>query len=461
MSLLELNDQDENDNGDGSEEQAPVTPRVDPTAFRGITVDTNYVPSSAMLTWVEGSNWSVDYYSQLLGEDNEPTPQALDRDPPYQQYQRIKHMDLKVTDPINFDQDPTNRTMTVTGSATTFPFLVPNVGDMFTADIGDGRTGAFTVTEARRQTILRDSVYTIEYELVEELTEARQEDLERKTVKTLRYSRRSLHSGCGPFVTDAEFERQLTDQQWIDDLFADYLRDFFSRNHSTLLVPDQSQPTFDAFVVWALLQLFSPQTVPIMRRVKDLNVMAERVMFQTTVWDALLRCRESALAYGVEQVCLASTARFAGRPTLQSLGYTGIPYVVFPANTASDVDTEYYRGGDTPPAGQALRSPQTQTDHDYFQRRDDGDLDPVERPPAIHPVTQDDYYVFSEAFYTGNEEEQSQLELLAGEALNGEALTRTRLNQVLADIDRWAPLERFYYVPVVLILLKLASRRGS
>jgi hypothetical protein len=449
-----------------------VNPRIEPEVFRGITVDTEYTPSSALLTWVEGSNWTVDYFSQILGADSEPTPQALDRSVTYQSYRRVKGMHLKVTSPLGFSQDPTIRTMEVRGSGITYPFLVPNKGDMFVADIGDGRVGVFTVTLATRATILRDSVYNVEYVMVSELTNERLADLERKSLETYHYSHASLVSGCGPFVTAQELTRSDRYQTLFRQLVQRYLSDFFSPEHSTLLVPDQLKKTYDHFATKAVLQVLDSRLDQRIRRIRELNVTAEPVMSQPTFWDALVRLDTSLLYGATRQAFLLSTNHFKGRPTLQALGYTGIPRVVFPEDVSTDVDSQYDHDDSRVMTGIPFRegrprrplpgAPLTQAERNlrYFQPTPPLDgVDPWRLPPDLHPVAIDPYYVLSAAFYNEDKANQSKLEMLVWQALKREAMNLEQFDSLLEQVLDWDNLERFYYYPILFILLKRAGAR--
>ncbi len=456
---------------EGATPPPAITPHIEPAVFDGITVDTEYTPSSALLTWVEGSNWTVDYYSQVLGSDNEPTPQDINRDPIYQQYKLIKAMDLKVTNPLSFSQDPQLRTMEVRGSGITYPFLVPNKGDMFVADVGDGRVGVFTITEALRSTILRDSVYTVEFMMVAELDRTRLNDLERKTIETYHYSQDSLIRGCGPFVTEQEKTRHQRYAELRHELIRRYLTDFLSQEHSTLLVPDQLRKTYDHFVTRAVNMLVSTQDDMRLRRVKELNVTAEPVMSQPTLWDALIRLDDTRL-YGTTQkaTCL-STNYFRGRPTMQALGYTGISRVVFPMEASTAVDAQYDSEDATVPQGipfregrprRPLEGPhkdQATRNPIYFQTTPlSHGIEPWKLPADIHPVVKDEYYVLSRAFYQRDKPAQSKLEQLTYQALRGEALNLDQLDHVLERTLEWDNLERYYYHPILFVLLKLGMQ---
>lgn len=447
---------------------SPITPKIESKFFDGITVDTSYVPSSALLTWIEGSNWRVEYFSQVLGADNEPTPLDIHREAAYQQYRRIRDMDLKVTQPISFSQDSSTNVMTVTGAGMTYPFLVPNKGDMFIADVGDGRVGLFTVTQATRATILRDSVYSIEYTMTRELDRTHMDDLESKTIEEFHYSQASLISGCGPFVTEADKVRGEDYAKLRCELLSMYLTDFFSYEHNTLLVPDQLNQTYDHFLTRFFNRTIGTDEDKRVRRVRELNVSAEPIMGQPTIWDAVMRLDDMRLFGVPREAHCVSTAYFRGRPTLQAIGYTGIPRLVFPKGPSSDVDSFYdmehtrrpigipfHEGRPRRPTGeyvsQAVRNPL------WFQAGEPNSGDPWRVPPDIHPVVHDEHYVLSRAFYEENPAEQSKLEQLVMQALKGEPLNLPQLDALLVSVREWDNLERFYYYPLLFVLLQLGA----
>lgn len=449
-----------------------VLPKIQPTEFDGITIDTSYAPSSALLTWVEGSNWTVDYFSQVLGADVEPTPQAIEREPIYQQYKRIKGMHLKVTTPIGFSQEAPINSMLVTGAALTYPFLIPNYGDMFIADIGDGRAGIFTVTRATRQTILRDTVYAIEYELVSELTTERLNDLERKTIQTFFYSQASMITGCGPFVTEEAQVRQDLFQRLYLEMVARYLTDFFSIENSTLLIPDQLKPAYDHFVTRFLLSILDSTMDKRIRRIREMNISLENVMTQPTLWDGVQEGDAKKLYGATRKAHLVSTRFFRGQPNLQALGYTGIDRLAFPIEAPTDVDSQYDHEDRHRPPGIPFREgrprrplpgpyvDQATRNAIWFQPTPlmDG-VPPWKLPPDIHPVVIDEYYVLSEAFYNEDAAHQSKLEMLVWQALKHEALNLDQLEGCLERALDWDNLERYYYYPLVFMLLKVAGAR--
>ncbi|MNC17282.1 hypothetical protein D3C75_651560 [compost metagenome] len=199
--------------------------------------------------------------------------------------------------------------------------------------------------------------------------------------------------------------------------------------------------------------------------------MGDLVMKQPTIYDAVLRGDPVQLYGSTERVHLVSTANFRGSPLLQAIGYTGIPYIVYPQDAPTDVDSQYDQRDVNRPVGLPMREGRprrpepgeyrTQAERDpvFFRAIPDDVVDiPIWKKPAtIHPVVTDDFYVLSEAFYREGLG-QSKLELLVRQFLNRESLHEEQFNDMLATVYDWDNLERYYYHPLVIALLKTKLR---
>jgi hypothetical protein len=196
-------------------------------------------------------------------------------------------------------------------------------------------------------------------------------------------------------------------------------------------------------------------------------------MQQPTVSDAILR-RDPARLYGCTQKAnLVSTNYFKGRPTLQAMGYTGISRIAYPEDAPTDVDSQYDRENTHLPIGIPYREglprrplpgpymTQAERSLPFFRRLPDdlsSDIPAWKLPPTIKPVVVDSYYMFSEAFYTQQRHLMSKLELLTTSLILKEEMNYSQLDAVLDSVYDWDNLERFYYHPVVIALLKAAVR---
>lgn len=452
----------------------PVQVRAYPEAYRGIAIDTKYSPKSSMLAWINGSNWRVTYFSQLLDFTQEPTPLALDRTPPYQQYQRINGIDIKVNQSLDISSDERVRRFAVTGSGHTYPALTPNQGDMMIGDIGDGRAGLFTITSARRETYLRDSTYAVEWKMVGFLTDQQMANLEEKTQLTFYWDANKLGCGCNPYVTDVEHAANGEFAKMKEDITKRYIGDFYSRQFSTFMVPDQLEYTYDHFVMKLLMSILDLSRSWNLRKARILNVMSEPVMSEPTVWDMIVNQNQTVGCGATERAHLVMTMISQWKPELQAIGFSGIPRMVFPIDAPTNIDSQYKGTNRCMPAGIPFRpgqprrplpgpyKSQMDRNENWFKRVPPEEQNELEAawkyPPDIKPVTCDDYYVFSEAFYYEDAKLQSKLELLTWQMIKGESLNKNQLLSVIKCCLSWDNLERFYYHPVLIMMLGYAIR---
>lgn len=431
-------------------------------------VDTSYEPLASLLQYVDGSSWEVEYYSQVLGADSEPGPLQLNRSPTDQQYVKISNMELRVISPLAPVQESPGRSMEVRGNALVYPHITPNVGDMFVADIGDGRAGVFAITRADRKTHLRESHVEVEYQLVDygDKSAPHRLNLELKTVKRTVFHREFMHWGQNPQILEGEYGDLVELKHLYRDLTNFYVKDFYSTQFRTLLIPNQDQVAYDPFLTDAVLDWLSVDDVPMLRRVRRLTVSANRNAESYTLWSALSRLNDSYLHTAVHHVRLLNTRAFQGLPEISSIYYTGVCLVACPMDPRTDVDAPYDEQAGCFSDGNLLSQTGLRW-KDLTRYVPSSNLkgffkDPSTSPelPDIVPVTVDEYYVLSERFYRPTEgvPMASKLEVLTKQALRQEPIDRVTLLNVAKHAMKWPNLERFYYMPILFALMKVALR---
>ena len=83
-----------------------------------------------------------------------------------------------------------------------------------------------------------------------------------------------------------------------------------------------------------------------------------------------------------------------------------------------------------------------------------GKLDDQNHPIYfIHNVLKDDYYVLSQAFYE-DKSGKSVLEVMCSNYLERKSNDPVELVKLCATYNQWGGLEKFYYIPLLLILIK-------
>ena len=49
----------------------PHIPKHVPPSYKTVTINEKEIPKHQLLAYISGSSWSVDYYQQVLGEDDD------------------------------------------------------------------------------------------------------------------------------------------------------------------------------------------------------------------------------------------------------------------------------------------------------------------------------------------------------------------------------------------------------
>ena len=499
--------------------------------YKGVTVDTYKQQLSSILIYVEGSQWITEYYSQVLNENNELNPLQPKLPAPYQQYIKIKELELKVTDPLTHNQNQENNEMEVVGTANVPAGVIPNVGDMFLADIGDGKEGVFAVTASDKKTMFTSAVYVIEYRLVNPNGTQKRLELENKVVKTVYYRKDFVTFGQDPIIIEPEvlnIEKLTTHLNNIKDY---YFSRFYSNEYSTLIVPNQGASVYDPFLVKTMQAMFNVDEHPVLQKIRHLNIEGDQALKQDTLWTALLNVNKTYLLNAVTKIWLVSTRYWSGYPLLKTIRFSGIEYVAYPNNPLTTVNNQFCLGpevvgiqfsdssridsnGDVIPWVDPTPTPppvvvgewdasndtfptlgtgpsNTIAPYDTWLISDAGspgglalaenqfiqavvaapgqdasnwiiyDMStPIIPPnPLIRPVTLDDYYVLSEAFYTNNGPLQSVLEVQLTNMFSDEAISISELYRLCDDYLNWGLLEQFYYTPLLLTMIKHVIRK--
>lgn len=420
----------------------PEQPVINPTPYKGVPVDTQVIPLKTLLTAIEGRRWVVTWFSQVLGGDNEVAAQQDSRLAINQQYKRINDLELKVTDPI-----PVNPTYNVEstefdarGRANMYPGVIPNPGDMFIADVGDGRPGLFIViSPVEQKTIFTQTTYSIEYTLKQYLTPEDHQDLLEKTIREYYFIRDFLDTGINPLITTEAHEQYRELLEMRNVLPMEYLNQYIDREFSTLLVPDFETRTYDPFLTTFVDTCFGDRVTEVyMRGLNKPTVMDDRQRLPVTLFDAIVDLRPRTLKRAEKEIKLLPTRAFHANPYYGGIRYSGIPYVVYPPN---------------PRQGSAWAG------EDWVSRG----LPPA--PPVNADGTRDipgafldGYYVFSKAFYDRDTDNLSILEALVWQMFDNDTVDPAKVLELWDKSYDWSALSQFYYLPVLYALIPSAMR---
>lgn len=431
-----------------------IKPLIEPKDFKSNILDTRYIPKSSIITQIDGAPWKVNFYSQVVNDDNALQGHSPGKDRLTQQYVKTIDMILKVTSPLTTSQDDRSNSMIVSGSANTYPSLKPNQGDMFIADIGEGRTGIFRVTSVEEKSIFKETTSSIDYLLVSyadgTLSDKRVQDLELKVIKEQYFVRDFMLYNQNPFLATDEYNLLEYISKQYHLVVDNYFRMFTSHRLKSILIPNQKQITYDSFLATFLSKAFDGSDTDNAIYFTLFKLNEDRVMELPTIWNVLLERNPSLLSYCTTKVGIVDTSRFTHDPMLEGVKYVGIDYIVYPINPVVDIDTEY------------LLDSKVSNNTNLVSLSINGSTDEksiglFNNTVLIKRINQCTYYVLSKDFYL-NTDNQSVLEGQVWKYLRNEPVDIRAIDALVKDYHNWGRVEKFYYIPILLVLMKSIIR---
>lgn len=432
------------------------------TPYRDIAIDTQFQPVGTILTTIEGKRWPVTWYSQILNGDNAPAGLQVGRLEINQQYKRIHNLELKVTEsmPINPEFRPESQEFTVRGGANMYPGVRPNVGDLFTATLLDGRVGIFQVSQPPEQrSIYMQTTYRIEYVMRDFLNADYAKKLNDKTVEEYYFIPSFLDSGINPVISDSAHGDYTQLMEWREKIPVYHLTKFYDREYATLIIPGQGQNIiYDPFLTTFVSALWSQENIGPFHGMQFLNVMDGTIREIKTLFDALLDQQDLLMDIVETKIPAVDSTFFLNDPFYRGPQYVGVPYVCFPNRP------ERYRNTwEVKPKAVSLKQgyrTRPRVRYTLDQLFPDGVLIPYAQGwnKGIKDVTIDDYYVFSEDFYGRRTENLSVLETMVWQTLNHGQVSAQDLMALFNDSRNWDDLNQYYYLPILYSLIPAALR---
>jgi hypothetical protein len=456
------------DKPDADCQDLPAQVQTQPEHYKGVTVDESLVNRNSLTTYLEGQSWAVDYYSRVLNKNTSTSGLQLGLNATYQQYKLIRGFEFKVTSPLDSSQSDGSKEMSLTGTANVYSVLIPNEGDMFIADVGDGREGLFQITSSVRKTIYKETAHEVQYKMVSYNDHNTAKDLNEKVVETLYFNREYMREGLTPLIHSDTVATIRKLEEHNGRLIALYFSDFYSREHNTLILPNQKYPTYDPFLTKFITNLLTNREHPAVRNIKLFNVENDQAMYEMSVWNCLETLDNALLSMVAQEMGVVSVRHFFSQPMFNSIYYSRVNAVVYPLQYQTNVDAGYkeiapklssrFKEG----ARRFRELKRTLQETHLIMDTADGPFVPTEGDPVkeIYSVTADDYYVFTKEFYNydaivGN---LSELENMVRTALRREPIDVVSLEKLCTSALKWDNLDRFYFVPVLLLMLRIYQR---
>lgn len=416
--------------------------------YKHAIVDSNKIPLDSLLTSIEGMSWTVDYYSQVLAQDEEINDYNPSESGPYQQYQKIIRYELKLQSDLSSSFDNAQNRASVTGTAIMYPKLIPNKGDVIVGDIGDGRAGRFTVTNITQKSIFNNTCYEIDFELADILTQRAAELLDGHVVKTGYFDKDFLKFGQNPVLVSEEHELKTRLHKTIDEVLGSWLAEFYSYEIQSIRVPQLGRFVFDPFLTVAMVKVFGTRDHPLFSKVSLYNCDELALASYTDLWSALLKGEAYVLKMAFSKYQLIHTRQFNDNIHLRGIRFSNIDYVVMPdISNVSNADPLGVLGLTT---GLSFNTPVANVP--------DEDLEATTAPLGATSMVANNQYVLSKAAYNVESTTMPDIEQQVCNYFQNEKLSPKRIFEYTDKRDTLEPLTRFYLMPVCLFMMMVLLR---
>lgn len=433
---------------------APIT--VEKSQYKDVVVDDSETPIESMVAYLSGMPWPVDYYSQLLGEHSDLRELDPGANAAFQQYTKTVGLELRVDSALSSSYDTEGGITTVNGSAV-IVHVVPNIKDYFIADAGMQEKGLFNVTNVERLTFGRNSAYRIDYTLSSYARDNSElaSNLEAKVVSTYHFSKERLAEGLAPVLQEDDYNDSVTLSRRYQETIVRFFRSFFNRATMLLLVPNGSVTTYDFGLCNFLTMIMDSSEAPEINDISYIPTDNDRYLGQGNLWTALIDRNYDDLSRIHSKACLAPSTYFNHSSWLKTAVYWNIAKYVYPVITKDELAIA---GLNSPPYTGTADFVTADARMEVSPYLEKNSYQVAEKSvPLIKSVLIDDSYVLSQDFYTGGPN-LSVLEILVRDYLKCQQINLKMLSALIQRYPDWPALERFYYGPILILLMKDAIK---
>ena len=433
------------------------TSTVTPTNYKSTIKDTLVTPVEALLGYISGSVWPITYYRQILGEHNNIRELDLASPSVYQNYEKIKLLDLRVSGALSSTYDSATGISTYNGTADVYPFIVPNTLDYFVADAGNTRLALFRVTNVDRKSVRRDSVFTIDYSMVGYVDAMPEflEALEERITSELTFDRDRLINGNSPVLRNEVYDLLSKIKAHDESIVSYYFRQFFSTRYGSFVLPHAGTTIYDMYLNLFISKLVDSIDMENAAFLKAPVYDDDPISSQLQLWEVLIRREYNLLNECVDKMSCLSRRLFSKNPFLKGIFFSGINYIIYPATKDESLYGQYM----LPPTTEVdlIASPR---EHRMMSQLPDYQYKLLNTTiPTIPQLDLEASYVLPKDFYS-QVNNSSVLEILVRDYLKRQAIDTTMLERLCTDFTTWQRLEQFYYGPILMLLCKTVLREA-
>jgi hypothetical protein len=415
----------------------------------------------AILKYPEGYPWTVDYYGQIINENN--TLNTFDPNMPnlVNPYYKIKQLILQVSSPLTSNYDASTGVTTITGAAITPYKITPNPGDVFLAKVDTAEDAIFFITSVNRKTYRKDTLYEITYTLsfYKSTNPLWMDTLENRVQDVYYFNPDTNYFNRDHLITPETKEATDRLNALVYLSKNHYFSKFFDTETSTLVVPGQEYKLYDHRLIKFILKTNNVLEHPNFSKMYINNAYDDYYMNQESILDLIFKRDMISLPTIAKKHKFISTAYFRNIPKLNNLLSIGINYCLYPID--ANTKTQYNNRPSYIDTTTDNVEPYTIYNHTVDSNNNFILANiPVQTltgtKNTIHEVFLNNYYVVSENFYNYVNDQSntnalniSFIEFIIYKYLKKEAISKKDLYFCINSFQAWDDITQFYLLPVI------------
>jgi hypothetical protein len=445
-------------------DQQPPSSTTIPEAIQepNKSIFTELLPESkikSLLKYVEGYPWTVNYYGQILNENNtldnfDPTVPDLT-----QPYYEVKELILQVSSPLDSSYDQDTGITTISGSAITPYNLKPNVGDVFIASVDSGEDAIFLLNSVERKTFRKDTIYEIRYSLFSYTSQDPSflTSLYGKVNDTYYFDK-----DAGVYNRDILIKPSVKEaidrlNVYLKETKEYYFATFAQKEAGTIYIPGTVSTLYDPLLLEFLVKTIDYSElvdIPFFRH----NYSSNKYIEQPSIFTALLSRSVGMLPSINKKFKFVSSISLPNNARLGTLFHTGADYILFPIepNTDLDIDTISHLDSDPVVGDSPITSKNYFTSAITINTTNNNN---IYVKNLLHELFLNDFYVVSENFYLYVDDNTtydniSYIELLIYKFLKKEPIAKEDLVIAIEKYREFSLLHQLYLLPILWLLIK-------
>jgi hypothetical protein len=418
--------------------------RINTPAYKSAVVESKYIPLGSLITHISGALWGggVTWYSQVLGKSEEPNPFDPNLPPIYQQYRKIKTLQLKVTSPLEYQQQEDSNDPELQGVSVTLGGFIPNEGDVFLADVGSGREGIFVLNKVpQKKNILAEEVYEVSYTFVA-FSDTNTKYISLLDSRTVKIEVYTPPNNGRPSYTLIDEDVVLLKKDFVElrkAVIYGFHDSFYDPARNTYLSPEGY---YDGNLINFIKNIVSVRELPGMVVLDTYRLGNYFPARKDLIYKAFLTGEGSLLRNVVQKAVLLDLGGLSTNVPSTIANYNDIHYAVVPDAPQHDPSNTLVV---------KYTSPIWTVDETLYQSHN-----PTFGRPLIKPIEVDDFYILSQQFYTGQRDGMSELETIIYSGLNKQTIDTSKVNAIYNAYLELNATNRFFYGPIMIMLFNYA-----